>query len=554
MGHIIGIDLGTTYSCVAYLEGKEPRVIPNLEGLSTTPSVVSFTKTGEQLVGNLALRQAITNPEYTIFAIKRLMGKKYKSKEVQETQKRIPFRLAKAENGDVRIEIESKKISPQEISSMILSYLKKCAESFFGEEVREAVVTVPAHFDDHQRQATKHAAKIAGLDVLRVINEPTAASLAYGLENQKNATAAVYDLGGGTFDITILEINDGVFHVLATNGHTFLGGEDFDNRIVEWLTDDFRKEHDADISEDKLALQRIKEAAERAKRELSFTEESEINLPFILSSGKSSKHIKKILTRRRLEELTKDLVQQTVPYIEQAFSDAELEPKDIDEVIMVGGQTRMPLVKQVIEEYFHKKPAENINPDEVVAIGASIQSAILQGKMSELALLLDVTPLSLGIETEYGRYTKIIEKNTTIPTNKTMAFTTVENNQRRVRVHVMQGENDQAKENVSLAVFDLVGIEMAPAGVPQIDVTFEIDADGLVKVSAKDVTTGRVQETEVKTSSGLSKQEVDKIIEKKQEEKNSSQKNDQARLLRNSRQTTVRHFSPDQTRIQKASL
>lgn len=527
MGHIIGIDLGTTYSCVAFLEGKEAQVIPNLEGLSTTPSVVSFTKTGEQLIGNLALRQAITNPEYTIFAIKRLMGKKYKSKEVQEIQKNIPFRLTEAENGDVRIEIESKKISPQEISSMILSYLKKCAESFFGEEVREAVVTVPAHFDDHQRQATKHAAKIAGLDVLRVINEPTAASLAYGLETQKNATVAVYDLGGGTFDITILEINDGIFHVLATNGHTFLGGEDFDNSIVEWMIDDFRKEHDIDLSEDKLALQRIKEAAEKAKRELSFTQESEINLPFILSTGKSSKHIKKILTRKRLEDLTKDLVQKTIPYIDQAFSDAKLEVKDVEEVILVGGQTRMPLVKQTIAEYFQKKPAENINPDEVVAMGASIQSAILQGKMDELALLLDVTPLSLGIETENGRTTKIIEKNTTIPTKKTMAFTTVEDNQRRVRVHVIQGESDQVKENVSLAVFDLVGIEMAPAGVPQIDVMFEIDSDGVVKVSAKDVTTGRVQETEVKTSSGLSKLEIDKIIEKKQREENRAEENEQ---------------------------
>lgn len=522
MGHIIGIDLGTTYSCVAYLEGREPQVIPNLEGLNTTPSVVSYTKTGEQLVGNLALRQAITNPENTIFAIKRLMGKKFKSKEVQEIQKNTTFLLTESENGDVRIEIESKKISPQEISSMILSYLKKCAESYFGEEVRETVITVPAHFDDHQRQATKHAAKIAGLEVMRVINEPTAASLAYGLESKKNANVAVYDLGGGTFDITILEINDGVFHVLATNGHTFLGGEDFDNRIVKWLADDFRKEHDVDLFEDKLALQRLKEASEKAKRELSFTEESEVNLPFILSSGSSSKHIKKIIKRKKLEELTRDLIQKTVPYIDQALSDAKLVPKDIGEVIMVGGQTRMPLVRQTVEEYFHKEPAENINPDEVVALGASIQSAVLRGKMSELALLLDVTPLSLGIETEHESYTKIIEKNTTIPVKKTMAFTTVEDNQRRVRIHVLQGESDRAKENISLAVFDLLGLEMAPAGVPQIDVAFEIDADGMVKVSAQDVSTGHAQEIEVKTSSGLTKQEVNKLIERKQVEQEQS--------------------------------
>jgi molecular chaperone DnaK len=518
MSHVIGIDLGTTYSCIAYLEGTEPRVIPNLEGLPTTPSVVSFTQSGEKLIGNLALRQAVTNPENTVTAVKRLMGKKFNSDEVQEIESKAPYGLGKAENGDVMVKIDRQMISPQEISSMILAYLKKCAEAYFGEDVKDAVITVPAHFDDHQRQATKAAAKIAGLEVVRVINEPTAASLAYGLDKQKNQVIAVYDLGGGTFDITLMEISDGVFNVLATTGNTFLGGEDFDNRISDWLIDDFSFEHKIDLSEDKLALQRIKEAAEKAKRELSFTTESEINLPFIFSDKSGSKHIKKTLSRSKLEELTKDLISKTFPFIEQALTDAELEPKDIHEVILVGGQTRMPLIKRMITDFFKKEPSEQINPDEIVAMGASIQSAILQGKMTDLVVLLDVTPLSLGIETENGIFTQIIEKNTTIPCKKTMAFTTVENNQRRVRVHVLQGEGDIAKDNISLAVFDLVGIALAPAGVPQIDVTFEIDADGLAKVSAKDVTTGRIQKIEVKPSSGLTPEEVNKIIKRTQVE------------------------------------
>jgi molecular chaperone DnaK len=465
----------------------------------------------------LALRQAVTNPEKTIYAVKRLMGKKYKSKEVQGIKKKMPFKLSEASNGDVRIQIDSKKISPQEISAMIISYLKNCAESFFGEEVTEAVVTVPAHFDDHQRQATKAAAKIAGLEVLRVINEPTSASLAYGLDARKKATIAVYDLGGGTFDITLMEINNEIFHVLATSGNSFLGGEDFDNRIVEWLLDDFSQSNGVELSEDKLAMQRIKEAAEKAKRELSFKTDSEINLPFIYSDSSGSKHIKKLVTRSKLEELTRDLVDKTFPFIEQALSECKLQPKDIDEVIVVGGQTRMPLVRSRIVEFFNREPAENINPDEIVAVGASIQSAIVQGGMRELALLLDVTPISLGIETENGVFTKIIDKNTTIPTKETMAFTTVENNQRRVKVHVLQGENDKAKDNISLAVFDLVGIGLAPAGVPQIDVTFEIDADGLVKVSARDVTTGREQRIGVNPSSGLSQEEVNEIIQETKE-------------------------------------
>jgi molecular chaperone DnaK len=501
------------------MEGTDPKVIPNLDGLLTTPSVVSITSNGERLIGNLAQRQAFTNPKNTITAVKRLMGKKYDSKEAQETIQRMPYKLVEAGNGDLVVELGSEKISPPEISAMILEYLKKCAESFFGEEVDEAVITVPAHFNDHQRQATKDAARIAGLDVLRIINEPTAASLAYGLNTDENATIAVYDMGGGTFDITLLEINDGVFHVLATNGNTYLGGEDFDNRIVDWLTDEFKREQGVDLSQDKLALQRVKEAAEKAKRELSFTSETEINLPFIYSEESGSKHIQQKMTREKLEELTKDLIERSFPFIDRAMQDANLDPEKIDDVILVGGQSRMPLIKTMIAEFFRKEPKEQLNPDEIVAMGAAIQSSILKGKMKDLILLLDVTPLSLGIETENDRFITIIEKNTTIPTKKTRAFTTVEHDQRRVRVHVLQGEEENASANMSLARFDLVGIESAPAGVPQIDVTFEIDADGLVRVSAKDVGTHREQRIEVKPSSGLSGEQMDKIIQREQAKK-----------------------------------
>jgi len=524
MGHIIGIDLGTTYSCIAYLEGEEPRVIPNKEGLLTTPSVVSFTSTGELLIGNLALKQAVTNPENTIFAVKRLMGQKYNSEEVEEAEKKVPYKLTEAPNGDVMIALESKKISPQEISSMILNYLKESAEVYFGEEVTEAIVTVPAHFDDHQRQATKVAAQIAGLNVLRIINEPTSASLAYGLNTQKNGTIAVYDMGGGTFDISLLEISDGIFHVLATSGISYLGGEDLDNRIVEWLIKEFRKENNIDLSQDKLALQRIKEASEKAKRELSFTLETEIHLPFIYSAESGSKHIKRKLTRKKLEQLTEDLVAKTFPFIEQTLQDAKLEPKDIDDFILVGGQTRMPLIKERINEFFGETPKEHVNPDEAVAVGAAIQSGILGGEARQDILLLDVTPLSLGIEIESDTFIKIIDKNTTIPTQKTRAFTTVEHNQRYVRVHVLQGENKIASLNTSLAVFDLVGIEPAPAGVPQIDVSFEINADGLVKVSAKDMESGRERKVVVNSSSGLSGEQIDEIIEKKKPQKKSGKK------------------------------
>ena len=526
MGRVIGIDLGTTYSCMAFMEGEQPKVIPNLEGLSTTPSVVSFTSTGEELIGTLAMRQSSTNPQNTLYAIKRLMGKKYSSEEVQKVKKNLPYKLKEAENGDVRIEVDSKIITPQEISAKILGYLKSCAESYFGDEVKEAVITVPAHFNDHQRQATKDAAKIAGLDVLRVINEPTAAILAYGLDNKKNATIAVYDIGGGTFDVTLMEINEGIFNVLATDGDSFLGGEDFDNRIVDWIINDFKEENGVDLSLDKLALQRIKEAAEKAKKELSYTMESEINLPFIFSDKNSSKHIKKNLTRSKLENLTKNLIEKTFPYIDEVFRESKIEIQDVDEVILVGGQSRMPLVKKMIVDYFRFDPVENINPDEIVAMGATMQSAILEGTMKDIVLLLDVTPLSLGIETENDSFTKIIDKNATIPTKETMPFTTVEDNQRRVKVHVLQGESQKAPDNISLAVFDLVGIGLAPAGVPQIDVTFEIDADGLVKVSAKDVSTGRLQSIKVKSSSGLTENKINEIIKRNKKPNPQAEDND----------------------------
>ena len=511
MGHVIGIDLGTTYSCVAYLEGGRPLVIPNLEGLPTTPSVVSFTDSGERLVGTLAMRQAVTNPANTFFAVKRLIGQKFKSPQIQEALNRLPYKLREAANGDVAVLLGDKSLSPPEISSMVLSYLKSCAESFFGEPVTEAVITVPAHFNDAQRQATKDAATISGLNVQRVINEPTAAGLAYGLDAKTNGLAAVYDLGGGTFDITILEFSDGVFNVLATNGDSYLGGEDFDNRILEWLAASFRAETKIDLGADKLALQRVKEAAEKAKRELSFTAETEINLPFISSDSSSSKHIRKNLSRQTFEAMTADLVERTVPRIEQALADAKLTPDRIDHVILVGGQTRMPLVKERVTTFFGRKPEEKVNPDEIVALGAAIQSGILDGQVRDLVLLLDVTPFALGIETEDDGYEMIIDRNTTIPTRKVKAFTTVEHNQRRVRIHVLQGEGFLASMNKSLAVFELVGIEPAPAGVPQIDVTFEINADGLARVSAKDKETGREQKVEVRPSSGLSPAEVEEM-------------------------------------------
>ncbi len=514
MGTPIGIDLGTTFSCVAYLEGLKPKVVPNLEGQWTTPSVVSITNTGQRLVGNLALRQAIANPEKTIYAVKRIIGKKFNSEEVQETKKRMPYGLAEADNGDVMIAVGSEMLSAQEISAIILSYLKKCAESYFREEVTEAVITVPANFDDHQRKATKDAAEIAGLEVLRIINEPTSACLAYGIDKKKNANIAVYDLGGGTFDITLMEVNEGVFHVLATNGNSYLGGEDIDNRITNWVIDEFNKEFKVNLSEEKLARHRIKEASEKAKRNLSFALESKIHVPFIYSDGTNPLHVKIVLTRKQLEEMSRDLVKKTFPFIDQAFKDSKLKPPDIDEIILVGGQSRMPLVKEMIAEYFGKEPIEDINPDEIVAMGAAVQSGIIKGVTDDSLLLLDVTPLSLGIETEMDTFNRIITRNTTIPTRRTREFTTVRHNQTRVQIHVLQGESDKASENISLAKFDLVGIQPAPAGFPQIDVSFEIDANGIVKVSAKDADTGRVRKIEVNPSAGLSQEEIEEIIDR----------------------------------------
>ncbi|MDI6845921.1 MAG: molecular chaperone DnaK [Candidatus Saccharicenans sp.] len=518
MAEVIGIDLGTTYSCVAFMDGNIPTIIPNLEGNNTTPSVVSFTGTGQVLVGLPAWRQAITNPENTVYSVKRLIGKKYNSPEMEGLSSRLPYRIVEAANGDILIEAGGRLYSPQEISAYILEYLKKCAENYLGTKVEEAVITVPAYFNDHQRQATKDAATICGLNVLRIINEPTAASLAYGFNTRKNGQVAVYDLGGGTFDITVLEIQDGVFHVLSTSGDTFLGGDDFDNRIIGWLLEEFRKEHGIDLSQDRFALQRIREAAEKAKRELSFVLETEINLPFISSSGGNSLHIQKTINRSFLESLTADLVDRTLTICQKALEEARMDVSKIDEVILVGGQTRMPLVRDRVAEFFRRPPAARINPDEIVAMGAALQASIIKGESRDLVLLLDVTPFSLGIETENGTFQKIIEKNTTIPARKTMPFTTVEDNQRRVRIHVLQGESPLARENTSLATFDLVGIEPAPAGVPQIDVTFEIDADGIIKVSARDVGTGREQKVEIKPSAGLLPGELQQIIERRQKE------------------------------------
>ncbi len=511
---VIGIDLGTTFSCVAHLADDGPKVIPNLEGMPTTPSTVSFTSSGEILVGNLAARQALTNPEKTVCAVKRLIGRKFKSPEVEEARKRTAYELSEASNGDVLIRFEERTITPQEASAHILDYLRRCAEAYFGATVTECIITVPAHFDDHQRQATKDAARIAGLEVLRVINEPTAASLAYGLDRNPDGLIAVYDLGGGTFDISLLEISGGVFHVLATAGDDYLGGEDFDQRIIVRLQADFQSKYGVDLGDNPYSLQRLKEAAERAKRELSFTQETEINLPFISSDASGSKHLQTTLNRATLEEWTRDLVDRTLPLMDKVLRESGFAPGQVNEILMVGGQTRMPLVRKKVGEFFGKAPNTQINPDESVALGAAIQSGILEGGMKDIVLLLDVTSMPLGIEVENGGFEKIIDKNMTIPCRKTKSFTTVENNQRRVRIHVLQGENLKASENTSLAMFDLIGIMDASAGIPQIDVTFQINADGMVKVSAKDVVSGREQKIVVQSSSGLTDEQIKGIMEK----------------------------------------
>jgi molecular chaperone DnaK len=511
MGKIVGIDLGTTNSVVAVMEGKEAKVLTNAEGSRTTPSIVAFTESGERLLGQVAKRQAITNPENTVYAVKRLIGRKYDSAEVKQDIKICPYKIVKAKNGDAHIEIRGKEYSPAEISAMVLQKMKQTAEDYLGEKVIDAVITVPAYFNDSQRQATKDAGKIAGLNVLRIINEPTAASLAYGLDKKRDEKIAVFDLGGGTYDISILEIGDGVFEVKATNGDTHLGGEDFDQRIIDWLADEFRKDQGIDLRSDKMALQRLKEAAEKAKMELSTSMETDINLPFITADASGPKHLNIKLTRSKLEAMVEDLVDKLLPPMKIALKDAGLKTSDIDEIILVGGMTRVPRVQQVVKEFFGKEPHKGVNPDEVVAVGAAIQAGVLKGDVKDV-LLLDVTPLSLGIETLGGVMTKLIEKNTTIPTRKSQIFSTAADNQPAVSIHVLQGEREMAANNKTLGRFELVGIPSAPRGVPQIEVTFDIDANGIVNVSAKDLGTGKEQSIRITASSGLSEKEIEQAI------------------------------------------
>jgi molecular chaperone DnaK len=511
MAKVIGIDLGTTNSCVAVMEGKTPKVIENAEGMRTTPSIVAFTDEGERLVGQPAKRQAVTNPERTIFAVKRLIGRRYDDPMVEKDKKLVPYKIVRASNGDAWVEIEGKTYSPSQISAFILQKMKETAEAYLGSKVEQAVITVPAYFNDAQRQATKDAGKIAGLEVLRIINEPTAAALAYGLDKNKTGTIAVYDLGGGTFDISILEIGDGVFEVKSTNGDTFLGGEDFDMRLVNYLADEFQKEQGIDLRRDKLALQRLKEAAEKAKIELSSTTQTEINLPFITADASGPKHLTMKLTRAKFEALVDDLVQKTIEPCRQALKDAGLSAAEINEVVLVGGMTRMPKVQEVVKQLFGKEPHKGVNPDEVVAVGAAIQAGVLQGDVKDV-LLLDVTPLSLGIETLGGVFTRLIDRNTTIPTKKSQVFSTAEDGQTAVTIRVFQGEREMASDNKLLGQFDLIGIPPAPRGVPQIEVTFDIDANGIVNVQAKDKGTGKEQQIRIQASGGLSEADIQKMV------------------------------------------